>query len=292
MKVGLLGIGAIGSVIAHCIDPVHDIYYYNRSDKTKIEIIKGGTLYSKDIVLSDAAENVPLDWLLICLKEYHYKEAHGILQSLITQQTKVAVIRNGINIKESILKYTSADNIIECIIDCPTQLQSDGVYHNLYDPIIKLESGIITPSFRRLFIPRLLKIIEVEDYHTESWKKLIESSALGSILCLTGQTCCIFRDLEVVNFYGRIVDESIVAAIADGAQIGPEFKSQLLEKIKKYPDDKGSSMLTDRKKGQPIELYAKNGIISKIAKSHNINTELNDTISLLLSYINIEPQTD
>jgi len=109
---------------------------------------------------------------------------------------------------------------------------------------------------------------------------------------LTGQTCWIFRDPEIVNIYSRIVDESINAAIADGALIGPEFKSQLIEKIKKYPDNKGSSMLTDRKKGQAIELNAKNGIISKIAKSHNIKTELNDTISLLLSYINIEPHTD
>ncbi len=287
MRVGILGIGAIGSVIAHCLELHHDVYYFNRSTKSKIVVKKNNDVLIRKIELSLVDKVPTLDWLIICLKEFHYSDAHDTLQSLITTDTKVAVIRNGINLEEPILRYTDSKNIVECIIDCPTQVLNDGMYHQLYDPIIKVSNGKLSSEFRGLFRLDRLGIVEVEDYHTESWKKLIESSAIGSILCLTGETCRIFENSELVNLYGLIIDEAILVAKADNANISLEFKSELVQKLIAYPPDKGSSMLTDRIRGSLIEVNAKNGIISQVAKKHNIRTELNDTLSLLLRCINM-----
>jgi len=74
-------------------------------------------------------------------------------------------------------------------------------------------------------------------------------------------------------------------AKADGAKIESEFSEMLLNKILQYPKDKGSSMLTDRINGNKIELEAKNGAISKMAKAYGIDTPINDIFCTLIEKI-------
>lgn len=62
----------------------------------------------------------------------------------------------------------------------------------------------------------------------------------------------------------KIYKETIQVVKADGAKIKHTFIDELLIKLANYPKTKGSSMLTDRLNGNPIELGAKNGIISKL----------------------------
>lgn len=101
-----------------------------------------------------------------------------------------------------------------------------------------------------------------------------------------GVAAWIFKDTELVNLYEKLVNEGINVAKAEGAKIEPTFKASLLKKLLEYPDDKESSMLIDRRKGNPIELNAKNGIIARLGKKHGIETATNDIISLLLKYTN------
>jgi ketopantoate reductase len=60
----------------------------------------------------------------------------------------------------------------------------------------------------------------------------------------------------------------------------------MLEKIKIYPKEKGTSMLTDRKLGKPIELGAKNGAIGKVGKKYNLEPPLHDLVCILLGRTN------
>jgi ketopantoate reductase len=60
----------------------------------------------------------------------------------------------------------------------------------------------------------------------------------------------------------------------------------MLEKIKIYPKEKGTSMLTDRTLGKPIELGAKNGAIGKVGKKYNLETPLHDLVCTLLGRTN------
>lgn len=82
------------------------------------------------------------------------------------------------------------------------------------------------------------------------------------------------------------MEEGIQVAKADGAIISSDFANVMLEKLEFYPKEKGSSMLTDRKLGRPIELGAKNGAIVKIGKKYKIETPLNDLIVTILSKTN------
>ena len=288
-KIGLFGIGAIGSVLSFKLDEtINEFYYYNRSQKREIKIIEEQKVERREITLSPISrENEEaLDWLIICLKEYQIKEAETAISHLIGAATKIAVIRNGINLKEPFLKFVSETRIVACMIDCPTQINENGVYHQLRKPIITLKKNELSKAFKTLFIKDKIEIIQVVDFKAKNWEKLIESSAIGGILALSGESCWIFKDVEMVELFKRIVAEGISVAEAEGVKFADDYKTNLVKKLLTYPATKESSMLIDRRKGNPIELNAKNAIIAQLGKKHGIKTTLNDLISLLLRYTN------
>jgi 2-dehydropantoate 2-reductase len=286
MKVGIFGIGAIGSVIATALNTQHDHYYFNRSEKERIVVSYKGKVWKKSIVLHEVHTHYRLDWLIICLKEYHFKGAEKDLAKLIDQGTKIAVIRNGINLKGPILQFTKEDHVLECMVDCPVQQAAEGVYLQLKKPQITVQETGLSKAFEGLFNKGGMTIKQVEDYKTANWEKVIESSALGGILALSGETVWIFKDPEVVAIYRKVVREGILVANQEGAAINDCFEEELISKLRKYPAAKSSSMLMDRINKNPIEINAKNGIISLYGKKHGIKTEVNDMITILLRHTN------
>ncbi|WP_074410087.1 MULTISPECIES: ketopantoate reductase C-terminal domain-containing protein [Aquimarina] len=286
-KIGILGLGAIGSVMSRILvaHPENEIFYYTRTPKSKIKI----QFQDEKIEIpinSKKERSEELDWLLICLKEYHFDTANDKLAQLIGTNTKVAVIRNGIELKAPITPFTTDKNILECMIDCPTQPIEDNYYLQFSKPTLKVQKSELAKRFRELFTKNDVQIIEVLDYKTENWKKLIESSALGSILCLTGRTCSVFENQEIVDLFKNLLREGIEVAKSDGAMIESSFEPEILHKIATYSKTKGSSMLSDRLFGNIIEVNAKNGAIEKVALKNKIATPINDTICKLLRQIN------
>jgi len=112
---------------------------------------------------------------------------------------------------------------------------------------------------------------------------------LGSISCLSGKTCVVFNNIEVQELYRKILFEAVEVAKKDGAIIEDNFIDDSLQRVLNYPISKGSSMLTDRELSKPIEIGAKNGIISLYGKKLSVKTPMNDLICELL--IDIEPNS-
>lgn len=289
-KVGVLGIGAIGTVISSLL--IHndklELNLYNRSPRHFLKIKQTNKDIAIPVIISTSINAaIDLDWLIICLKEHQYADAKTWLQHLINTNTRVVIIRNGLRLSAPLLAYSNKDQIIECMIDCPTQSIGDGVYKQYSPAKISLSSSRYTNSFIQLFNEAEIEFKVVKDFKSAAWKKLIESAALGAILCLTGETCWIFNDEKMKLLHQKIVAEAIHVAKADGANIPDNLGQLLLQKLTQYPDAKGSSMLSDRLNGNPIELGAKNGIISKLGKAYDVQTPINDLLCLLMSKINV-----
>ncbi len=285
-QIGILGIGAIGSVIASLLFQNKNLhlYYFNRSKKLETKVHFEGTSTLIDLTNPKLiSTSNQLDWLIICLKEYHFAEAKNWLEKLISPKTKIAVIRNGIEFKKPLLLYSPDNQILECMIDCPTQPQKDGSYHQLKKPCITSPSNKLANEFQFLFKNQNCSFLKIEDFKTATWKKLLESSAIGAITCLTGETCRIFQKKENRDWYQKLLEEGIQVALADGASIPNDFVNVMLQKLNSYCDDKGSSMLTDRILGRPIELGAKNGAIVMKGKQYDIETPLHEEVVKMIN---------
>ena len=281
-QIGILGIGAIGTVIAaHLLGRnSNDLAYFSRTKKSHLKLITETATIEHPITIQTSVPSTPmaLDWLIICLKEHQFKNATEWFSKLIGEHTRVAVIRNGLYLKTPLLDFVEDKRILECLIDCPTQGNSSGFfyYHNI--PKLTIPKGDLAVRFTRLFKDSNMRLTQVIDFKTEGWKKLCESATLGAILCLHNDTCKIFKNEAILTHYKNLLIESVAVAKADGASIETNFIDEMLLKLKSYPETKGSSMLFDLRQGRPLEMGAKNGIISKLGKQYHINTPYNDAI--------------
>lgn len=290
-KVGILGIGAIGSAISCLLkeNTLLDLFFYNRTPKDNIRVLSNG-IESKILVDDINNYNQELDWLIICLKEHQYDSATAALLKLARPHTKLVSIRNGLYHKASLLKYTEGEYILECIIDCPTQQRQDGAYERLRKPTLTVPESKLAKDFENLFINGDVTIKQTIDFKTACWEKVCESSALGAILCLSGETCWIFQDKELLELYEIALKEAVQVARAGGANIEANFIDKMVAKLLSYPPEKSSSMLTDRLNGKPIELGAKNGIIVEIGQQKGMPTPINDLFVKLLKKMNIKDE--
>lgn len=289
VKVGILGIGAIGSVmVCHLAkQPNVELFLFNRTPKNRIQLKTPHHSFDLKITThSNQVEKIELDWLIICLKEYHYKNAKHWFPKLISPSTKIAIIRNGILLDVPLLPFAKASQILACMIDCPTQPQSNGQFLQLRKAIITTPKTNLSSEFKILFPKEEITFQQVEDFKTESWKKLLESSCIGAITCLTGETCWVFKDEKIKHLYINLLKEGINVAKADGVKISNNFTQSLISKMNQYPPQKGSSMLTDRKLGRPIELGAKSGAIVLLGQKYQIKTPLHELVVTLLNQTN------
>lgn len=263
------------------------MHYYNRSFKDEVVVEYNGVISNFKIrTHSQRFDDTEYEWLIVCLKTYDFVQAHPLLTALTTSKTQILVIRNGLRHEQDFQNIVEKEKIVPAIIDCPTQKMKDNSYKHFYPPIITIPNASPSQDISNFFNPSTAKIRVVKDFKTEAWKKVIESSALGSILCLQNRTCEIFQDAEVLNLFDDLVEEGFRVAVADGAILSSEFGDQLRQKVLAYPLDKGSSMLSDRRNRRKIEIEAKNGIIVDVAKSYGIPVPINELHCSLLEEIN------
>ena len=212
-----------------------------------------------------------LDWLIVCIKEYHFQDAIPILNRLIGQQTKVAIFQNGINLTDRYKQFSNPSKLLETIIDCPVQRIYPNEYKQIGIPKITLPDNLISDEFIKLFIEPPIVFTKSDRFDELQWIKLIESSSIGSIQSISGMPCSVFQNEEKLNEFKQLVREGIEVAKSEGIKLNENLASQLLAKLKSYPLTKGSSMLSDKLCGNQLELDAKIGVIVKTAKRNNIS---------------------
>tara|TARA_R110002096_G_scaffold21043_6_gene68626 strand:- start:2871 stop:3773 length:903 start_codon:yes stop_codon:yes gene_type:complete len=285
-NIGIFGIGAIGSIISlelHSNLEQNALFFFNRSPREAIKLKKANSEIELDIQLSSSKAFIPeLDWIIICLKQYQIQNALSQIKNLIHSQTKLAIVRNGLRLKEDYLRFCKEENIIECSIDCSVQYKKSNSYEYLKDPVISVAKSKLGLEFSSLFKFSNCRIKQLKDFHSMAWKKLCESSALGAVLCLREESCWVFKDLKNQILYSDILAEGIAVAREDGAFIESDFMDTSLKKVLSYPENKGSSMLTDFLMGRPVELSAKNKLISEIGEIYGISTPVNDRLTRII----------
>ncbi len=230
---------------------------------------------------------IALDWLFICLKTYHYPGAENWFEKIVSPATNVVILRNGLDLREPLLPYATANKILPCLVDAPTQFDDATQSFTQQGPArLIIPQHQLSLPLQRLLEAGTITVQLSTDFKTASWEKLIESASLGAITCLTERTCKVFQQKDIWELYRKSLEEGVRVARADGAHIQDNYTDAILEKLKTYPPQKGSSMLSDRLAGRPIEVMAKSGIISQKAKKLGISAPLHDSFTALLQGIN------
>lgn len=277
--IGIFGIGAIGSLMSKYIiqNKRNKCFYFNRSEKKSIRITFEEQECNITLELSDEIDE-KLDWIIVCIKEYHIENAILQLKKIIDDGTKLVIVQNGINITLPYRQIVDSENILETIIDCSVERTSNDVLLQLRRPNFILPKSQLSSDFIQLFEEGAIEFETTTRFAEKQWIKLIESSALGSIQAYTGEPCSIFQNDKYLNNFIELVEEGIEVGQSEGIVFEGDLKNTLIDKLKAYPPSKGSSMLTDKLSGRQLELNAKIGAILKIAERNKIETTTTERI--------------
>jgi 2-dehydropantoate 2-reductase len=88
---------------------------------------------------------------------------------------------------------------------------------------------------------------------------------------------------DVAALASRYAAECLAVARAEGAQLDDDVADGTAEMFRQAPTDMGTSILSDREAGRPMEWDIRNGVIIRKARAHDIATPISDILVPLLA---------
>ena len=288
-NITLIGPGAIGSTLAAWLsqNPDHEITIAARTPFDSIELEHpAGHVQASPRVLTDPAQARAADWVLVATKAYDSAAAARWFDKSFGEQTRLAVIQNGVEHIERFSRYLDAKRIVPVMIDCPATRHSPGRVTQGGPIHMVVPEGTNGAAFVGLFSGLGLDVRETSDFATAVWKKLCLNSA-GAVSAALLAPAGIAHHAGVAEIQREIVRECIAVGRARGAVLGDEIADEIVERMQRGPRDASNSMLADRRAGRPMEIDARNGVIVRLGRENHIPTPINALMVALLEAIEL-----
>lgn len=283
-RVAIVGVGAIGGVIASLLQQTgrHEIVLCMRRPLTGLTVeTPDGEVKVSAKVVTDPAQALAVDWVLVATKAYDVAAAAAWLERLRAEGAPVAVLQNGVEHRERFAPYVPAESILPVIVDCPAERQSPehvrqrGIMH------LKAPEGKLGRAFVELFSGSPADAVVVSDFVTVAWRKLCHNAA-GVLPALLLQPSGVLCGEAIGETALQIVRECAAVGRAEGAQLDDDVAEAVLQAYRKAPADGINSLHADRLAARPMEIDARNGVIVRLGKKHGIPTPCNQMAIALL----------
>jgi 2-dehydropantoate 2-reductase len=286
--VAVVGVGAVGGVVAaHLCAAGREVVLCVREpfDELVVET-SGGTLKSRPPVRTAPDGLAPFPWVLVATKGHQTAGAAGWLRALVTSDTTVVILQNGVEHEERVAPYANRATLLPAVVECRAVKAAPGriVQHTPLE--ITVPDTAAGRSFAELLTRTGAKVTVTDDFATAAWRKLCLNVAGGAITALTDRTVGVVRRPEVAEVARDLVRECIRVGRAAGARLEEELADEIVAAMLREPAEAGTSMLTDRRAGRPLEAEARNGAVARIGARHGIATPLNQALTALLNAIN------
>lgn len=286
-NITLIGPGAIGATLAAWLSQnrEHRVAVAVRTSFDSIVLdAPGGRIEASPLVLTEPAQAIPADWVLVTTKTYDSAAAARWFEKCFGENTRLAVIQNGVEHVERFASCVDADRIVPVMIDCPVTRHSPGRVTQGGPIHIVVPASPNGAAFVGLFAGLNLDVRETDDFVTAVWKKLCLNSA-GAVPAVLLAPAGISHHEGVAAILRAIVLECIAVGRARGAVLADEIAGQIVERMRLGPRDAVNSMLADRRAGRPMEIDARNGVIVRYGREHGIPTPMNALMVAMLESV-------
>lgn len=283
--IAIVGPGAIGGSIAAWLSkhPDYRITLCSRSAITQIGFTHPAGDFSvrfENITRPEDAK--PVDWIVFCTKTYDVEKAAQWIAPLSQENTRLAVLQNGVEHIERLSPFFPQEAIVPVVIDLPAE-RTDSSHITQRGPglltVPNDENGI---AFAALFTHTPLQLKPTDDFTTVAWHKLCLNAA-GVMSALTLQPAGIMQQAQIAEAARQIVAECAAVGRAMGANLPENITDWVIKRYQQAPADSVNSLHGDRIAGKMGEVDARHGVILRMGKKHNIQTPCNQLAFALLT---------
>lgn len=293
VKFLIVGAGAVGGFFGgKLLEKGEDVTFLVREGRKQILQEKGlviksemgsAKLLPKLIMKGEAAG--PFDVILLSTKAYHLDQAIEDVRPYVGENTIILPLLNGMAHFEKLDQKFGKEKVIgglcyiEATLDREGAIIQKGPMHTVIfgertgektDRILKLAA-----AFEGTKVNFQLSM----NIEQELWNKYLFIATMSGITTIMrapiGPICELPSGKETIK---RLINEIITVMQKVGAPVTEQLESIQMEKITSLDPEMKSSMQRDMEKGLPIEGEHLHGYLLQIAKQHNIEVPILETV--------------
>jgi len=286
-RIALIGPGAIGGLVAAwlCQDDSNQVTVCARTPIRRLEVqTPDGAIQAHPTVLTRPEQGQTADWVLVATKAYDSGAAAAWFPSLLGEDTRVAVLQNGVDHVERFSEYLSAERILPVVVDCPTERVEPERIRQRGPVTLVVPESDIGSSFTELFARTEIDATTDKDFVTVAWRKLCINAA-GAVNALTLEPARIAREPHAEMVMRKLVLEAVAVGRAEGAKLDEAVADEVVYHYQNVPGDSVNSLHADKLAGHPMEIDLRNGVIVRLGHRHGIPAPFNEMAVALLKSV-------
>ena len=292
--IGLMGLGVIGTPLAHLLYKNYRDDFVLLSDETHAQKMRRGKVYinkeifSPSIITKKEQMDSEIDIIFICVKNYSLKNACTTLKKVIGENTVLVPLQNGVYAKDYLKKHFPGNIILEGFAQGPNTIkmahgfvyQNPGVYH--------IGASNLENKSCAEMVYKLLCDIGIQCYYDDDilhavWKKMMLNVAGNASTALTGIDYCMIKySVEMQELCHSIMHEFQEVALKEGIVITDQDIDDTMTYFLSYNEAKHTSMLEDVINQQQTENQYIAGYIVKLAKKNGVKIPRIETLYRLM----------
>ena len=248
----------------------------------QLKSIKGDYLVFPANASESISEVVDIDLILICVKTWQLEAAAKEINQVLTKNTMVISLLNGVNNEEVLGGIIDKKHILGGLCKVVSKIEDFGVINHIsFEPTIvfgeldnvKTERALL---LEKLFLNAGITTKLAENIQTEIWSKFLFISTISAIGALTRATIGeIIASPQLRKMMRQTADEIVAVAKAKDVYLSETIVKQQFKMIESQPYNTTSSLQRDMMEGKPSELEAQTGTVVKMGLELGIPTPIN-----------------
>lgn len=304
MEICIVGPGAIGSLFAGFLGKSGEEVYLldknpERAEKISKQGIKIEGVSGEHLIKINTTANPEdigtCELIIVAVKSYHTKEAIERALSLISENTLVLSMQNGLGNLEEIAKITGEEKVIGGITSQGATLLGNGhIRHAGVGETLIGSFKFQAPGSKLQRLEEIANVFNKAGFETKIvdniqdliWSKLIINvgiNALASIVRV--KNGFIVKNSYLYELMKSAVQEAVEIAKLKGINLNYDNPIEKVTHVAESTSENICSMLQDILRKKKTEIDYINGAIVKEAENLNISCPVNKLLSLLVKSI-------
>ncbi len=284
-SIAVVGPGAIGTTVAAALHEVgRTPLLCGRTPRDRLTLQDGDRRITvPGPVRTDPAQiDRTVDLAFLAVKATQIDAAAEWLAALSGPETVICVLQNGVEQVERVAAYSPRGRLVPAVVWFPAQAQSDGSVLLRGDVRVSLPDTLASCVVDDALRGSRCSVDLAANFSSLAWRKLLQNAVAG-LMALTHRRSGMYGRSDISGLTLAYLQECLAVARAEGAELGDEVPQEILTKFLESPADMGTSILTDREAGRPLEWDIRNGVVSRRGRAHGIPTPISDVLVPLLA---------
>lgn len=283
--VAVVGPGAIGTTVAAALHEAgRTPTLCGRTAREHLELrdAEGSVVVPGPVRTDPAQVEQAVDLVFLAVKATQVEAAAPWLAALCHPGTVVCVLQNGVEQEAAVARHVPGGPVLPSVVWFPAQVQPG------CEVWLRGAARLTLPD-----VPAARGAVEAlrgtrcavelaADFPSVAWRKLLQNAVAG-LMVLSGRRCGMYGRDDIASLSLAYLRECLEVARAEGAALGDEVPQEIVDGLRAFPPDMGTSILADREAGSRLEWDIRNGVVRRRARAHGIPTPISDVVVPLLA---------